>query len=160
MTKKDLPIIGITMGDPTGVGPEVIVKVLSSKSTFRFCRPVVLGDKKVMQRAIKLLGSTLKINETERKMVQRVYISIYISSYLYANRCIFRSVAMSKPERTPIAAYTVLPSHPWCNASKVRELESYTAEQTRLIKLAKKAEAKNKCKCRHCGKMTDIQVER
>jgi len=65
MTKKDLPIIGITMGDPTGVGPEVIVKVLSSKSTFRFCRPVVLGDKTVMQRAIKLLGSTLKINETE-----------------------------------------------------------------------------------------------
>lgn len=58
-----LPAIGITMGDPTGIGPEIIVKVLSDKSTFRFCRPMVLGDRNVMERAVTILNSTLKINE-------------------------------------------------------------------------------------------------
>jgi len=58
-----LPRIGITMGDPTGIGPEIIVKILSDKSTFHFCRPIVLGDRKIMERAIRLLNSTLKINE-------------------------------------------------------------------------------------------------
>jgi 4-hydroxythreonine-4-phosphate dehydrogenase len=53
------------MGDPTGIGPEIIVKVLSDKSTFRFCRPVVLGDKNALKRAIQILNSTLKIYEME-----------------------------------------------------------------------------------------------
>ena len=63
MTKMHLPIIGITMGDPTGIGPEIIVKVLSDKSTFRFCHPIILGDGKILERAITLLNSTLKVNE-------------------------------------------------------------------------------------------------
>jgi len=65
MTEMSLPKIGITMGDPTGIGPEIIVKVLSDKSTFHFCRPIVLGDRTVMERAIRLLNSTLKVNEIE-----------------------------------------------------------------------------------------------
>ena len=66
MTKVKLPRIGITMGDPTGVGPEIIVKVLSDKSTFRFCRPIVVGDTHALQRAIQLLNSTLKVNEMKK----------------------------------------------------------------------------------------------
>ena len=61
----NLPVIGITMGDPTGIGPEIIVKVLSHKGAFCFCRPLVLGDRNIMVRAIKLLGTTLTINEIE-----------------------------------------------------------------------------------------------
>lgn len=41
---NSLPIIGITMGDPSGVGPEIIVKALRDPSVFKICRPVVLGD--------------------------------------------------------------------------------------------------------------------
>jgi len=66
MTKMKLPTIGITMGDPTGIGPEIIIKVLSDKSTFHFCRPIVLGDKSIMERAIQLLNSTLKVNEMKK----------------------------------------------------------------------------------------------
>jgi 4-hydroxythreonine-4-phosphate dehydrogenase len=40
-----LPVIGITMGDPAGVGPEIIVKALSDPTVFKVCRPVVLGDR-------------------------------------------------------------------------------------------------------------------
>jgi 4-hydroxythreonine-4-phosphate dehydrogenase len=39
-----LPIIGITMGDPAGVGPEIIVKALSDPEMYKICRPVVFGD--------------------------------------------------------------------------------------------------------------------
>lgn len=40
------PIIGITMGDPKGIGPEVIQKSLALPSIRRICRPVVFGDPK------------------------------------------------------------------------------------------------------------------
>lgn len=72
MAKMSLPTIGITMGDPTGIGPEIIAKVLSDKSTFHFCRPIVLGDRTVMERALRLLNSTLKVNEIEN-VVEREY---------------------------------------------------------------------------------------
>src|SRR5512143_3343449 len=49
-----LPVIGITMGDPTGIGPEIIVKALSAEEPFRVCRPVVFGDQGVLSRAIRI----------------------------------------------------------------------------------------------------------
>lgn len=53
MVLTDLPIIGITMGDPAGVGPEIIVKALADRTVYRSCRPVVLGDTEVLSSAIK-----------------------------------------------------------------------------------------------------------
>lgn len=40
-----LPIIGITMGDPSGVGPEIVVKALADPSLYSICRPLVFGDR-------------------------------------------------------------------------------------------------------------------
>jgi 4-hydroxythreonine-4-phosphate dehydrogenase len=57
-----LPLIGITMGDPTGIGPEVVVKALSSASLYRICRPVVLGDAAILEREKQLLKSGITIN--------------------------------------------------------------------------------------------------
>jgi len=57
-----LPIIGITMGDPTGIGPEILVKALSMEEPFRACRPVVFGDREALSRAIQIqnLSTTLE----------------------------------------------------------------------------------------------------
>ncbi|MBW2128653.1 MAG: 4-hydroxythreonine-4-phosphate dehydrogenase PdxA [Deltaproteobacteria bacterium] len=44
------PIVGITMGDPSGIGPEVLLKALSDKSLYEICRPVVFGDAGVLLR--------------------------------------------------------------------------------------------------------------
>ena len=49
-----LPVIGITMGDPTGIGPEIIVKALSMPEPFQVCQPVVFGDRDVLFRAIRI----------------------------------------------------------------------------------------------------------
>lgn len=58
-----LPKIGITMGDPTGIGPEIIVKALSMEEPFQACRPMVFGDPDVLSRAIQIqhLSATLEI---------------------------------------------------------------------------------------------------
>ncbi len=44
------------MGDPTGIGPEIIVKALSMGEPFQSCRPVVFGDQGVISNTIKMLG--------------------------------------------------------------------------------------------------------
>jgi len=51
-----LPLIGVTMGDPTGVGPEIVVKALSREEPFRTCRPLVFGDEGVLLKTIGDLG--------------------------------------------------------------------------------------------------------
>ena len=56
-----LPIIGITMGDPTGIGPEIIVKALSVEEPFQTCRPVVFGDQGVLSKTIEMLGSATTV---------------------------------------------------------------------------------------------------
>lgn len=50
--EDSLPLIGITMGDPAGIGPEIILKALADKEIFAFCRPVVLGDAGILSSFI------------------------------------------------------------------------------------------------------------
>lgn len=51
------------MGDPTGIGPEIIVKALSMREPFQVCRPIVFGDREVLLRAIEIqnLSATLEV---------------------------------------------------------------------------------------------------
>jgi len=44
MNEQRKPIIGITMGDPAGIGPEVVLKALTDDRLHEICRPVVIGD--------------------------------------------------------------------------------------------------------------------
>ena len=56
-------IIGITMGDPASIGPEITAKAFSKKELYKLCRPVVVGDACVMEVALDLVGHPeLKIN--------------------------------------------------------------------------------------------------
>ena len=43
------PILGISMGDPFGNGPEITVKALGDKSVYDRCRPLVVGDASCME---------------------------------------------------------------------------------------------------------------
>lgn len=62
---SNLPIIGITMGDPAGVGPEIILKSLNDASVYEQCRPIVIGDKKILDRAQAYVNTNLKIVSVE-----------------------------------------------------------------------------------------------
>ncbi|HZV82416.1 MAG TPA: 4-hydroxythreonine-4-phosphate dehydrogenase PdxA [Geobacteraceae bacterium] len=53
------PVIAVTMGDPCGIGPEIIAKSLADDSVWECCLPVVVGDLKAMERAVALTGCGL-----------------------------------------------------------------------------------------------------
>ncbi len=50
------PIIGITMGDPASIGPEITVKALSDPAVYKRCRPLVVGDACMLEQAKTLVG--------------------------------------------------------------------------------------------------------
>jgi 4-hydroxythreonine-4-phosphate dehydrogenase len=50
-----LPFIGITMGDPVGIGPEILVKALNNPQIYTLCRPLIIGDSNIINQALKLL---------------------------------------------------------------------------------------------------------
>ena len=61
-----LPFIGITMGDPTGIGPEIIIKALSMKEPYEACRPIVFGDLGVLEKTIGQLNLPVTIKVIEK----------------------------------------------------------------------------------------------
>jgi len=60
MPKK--PVIGITIGDVAGVGPEVAAKALAHKEVYEISNPLIIGDRKVMEKACEITGVGLKIS--------------------------------------------------------------------------------------------------
>lgn len=44
-----LPIVGITIGDVAGIGPEVVAKALARPEIYEVCRPLVIGDRRVLE---------------------------------------------------------------------------------------------------------------
>ena len=63
---SERPILGISMGDPFGNGPEITVRALADKTIYDRCRPLVVGDKSSMEYAAKVakkIGvADLKVN--------------------------------------------------------------------------------------------------
>jgi 4-hydroxythreonine-4-phosphate dehydrogenase len=68
-TRNSKPIIAITMGDPRGIGPEVVVKALAQESLHRICSPLVLGDRDVLRRTVQFLGLGLKVVEAREELL-------------------------------------------------------------------------------------------
>jgi len=60
-TVHRVPLLGITMGDPAGIGPEVIAKALLGTALRRVCSPLVIGSSDVMQQTVKKLKLKLSV---------------------------------------------------------------------------------------------------
>ncbi|MGB0909523.1 MAG: 4-hydroxythreonine-4-phosphate dehydrogenase PdxA [Nitrospirales bacterium] len=60
--KSVRPYLAITMGDPAGIGPEVILKALAHPSIWKACRPLVIGSHHTMTRAADSLGIPMTIS--------------------------------------------------------------------------------------------------
>lgn len=69
---RGLPVLAISMGDASGVGPEVIAMALAKPAMRRICRPLVVGDAEVMRRAVGALGLLLQVNAVQSE-AQAVY---------------------------------------------------------------------------------------
>ena len=56
------PIVAITMGDASGVGPEVIMKALARPDVYALCRPLVVGDAARLREAAGICGLDLAVH--------------------------------------------------------------------------------------------------
>ena len=63
------PLLGVTMGDPAGVGPEVVVRALAHPEIQAVCASVVIGDANAIRQAINLAGLSLRL-ETIRTPIE------------------------------------------------------------------------------------------
>ncbi len=59
---KELPRLGISMGDPASIGPEVIVKALADPKVVATCHPIVIGDAGVLMDAVQFTKTGLRAN--------------------------------------------------------------------------------------------------
>ncbi len=59
------PIIAITMGDPAGIGPEIIAGAWKSGQLLHWARPVVLGHPEILRRAVKLVDCQAEVLEVD-----------------------------------------------------------------------------------------------
>ncbi|MDH3504854.1 MAG: 4-hydroxythreonine-4-phosphate dehydrogenase PdxA [Nitrospirota bacterium] len=58
-TPHTKPLLAITMGDPAGIGPEIIVKALQLPKVWRVCRPLIIGSRTIVERTAESLGASL-----------------------------------------------------------------------------------------------------
>ena len=59
------PVTAITMGDPAGIGPEIVVGTMLDEGIHECCKPFVIGSIAILDRAAKVLGKELKYNKIE-----------------------------------------------------------------------------------------------
>jgi 4-hydroxythreonine-4-phosphate dehydrogenase len=60
--KKIKPVLGLTMGDPAGIGPEICLRALQTPAVLKMCTPVLFGDSAVLRRAAgKFSDSTIRV---------------------------------------------------------------------------------------------------
>ena len=60
------PIIGISLGDPAGIGPEVVVKAIAEPELHELCHPVVIGAQGVVARAVRDFAPSLSVHRVSR----------------------------------------------------------------------------------------------
>ncbi len=65
MTQQAKPTIAVTLGDPTGVGPEIIVKSIASGQLNAHCKPLVLGRPAILKQAAQTSSIDLDIVEVD-----------------------------------------------------------------------------------------------
>ena len=62
ITEHYRPLIGISVGDPAGIGPEVTVKALAVPELYKLCRPLAIAESEMMKAAVAFSGLNLRVH--------------------------------------------------------------------------------------------------
>jgi 4-hydroxythreonine-4-phosphate dehydrogenase len=65
----DRPLIGISVGDPAGIGPEITAKAISLPEIYDLCRPLVVAETEMMKEAVRFSGLNLKTHTISQPML-------------------------------------------------------------------------------------------
>jgi len=98
MSERNRPLLAITMGDPAGIGPEVVVGALSRRAVRSICRPLVIGDARVLRRAAAWQG---------RRFGRRLVASAE-EAELHPDRVCLLDLANADPDSIPIGEVTAV----------------------------------------------------
>jgi len=92
----DKPIIGITMGDPASIGPEIAVKALLNSEIYDICKPLLIGDADVFNDIIKRLHLQAKISaikNVDEAKFEFGNIDVYDLQNVKMNKLVFGEVS-------------------------------------------------------------------
>ena len=59
------PVIGILLGDATGIGPEVVAKLFTNDDVLDYCRPIIIGDRRIMEQGKQIAKVDFPIMEID-----------------------------------------------------------------------------------------------
>ena len=65
MSEDKRPILGISVGDPGGIGPEISAKTLNREDIYDHCRPLLVADCRVMEDVLRFTDVKLKLNPVQ-----------------------------------------------------------------------------------------------
>jgi len=66
MNDDKRPILGISVGDPGGIGPEITAKALAQEEIYQLARPLVLADVRFMEDVLRFTGLKLNLNSLQQ----------------------------------------------------------------------------------------------
>lgn len=65
MSNNKRPLLGLSVGDPGGIGPEITAKALALEEIYGICRPLVIADFELMKDAVKIANVKLGLNRVK-----------------------------------------------------------------------------------------------
>lgn len=71
MSDIQLPLIGISVGDPAGIGPEVTAKALADPALYRICRPFAVAEAELMREAASFSGLSQPVHAIDEPVEGR-----------------------------------------------------------------------------------------
>jgi 4-hydroxythreonine-4-phosphate dehydrogenase len=66
------PVLAITMGDPGGIGPEIIAKALTHADVYQRSRPLVIGERRALEAAVSITGGPLEVRSIDDPTNERI----------------------------------------------------------------------------------------
>jgi len=111
MTKEDKPVVGITMGDPASIGPEIAVKALLHPGIYDICNPVLVGDAAVFQGINARLGLNAAIHpirSIQDALFQPGTVDVYDLSTVDLSQLRFGEISAMAGEAAFAAVKTVI----------------------------------------------------
>ncbi|MEA5460400.1 4-hydroxythreonine-4-phosphate dehydrogenase PdxA [Arcicella sp. LKC2W] len=91
-----LPIIGITMGDPASIGPEIAIKALLHQDIYKNCRPLIVGSADVfkqIQQKLQLNAQINAIETVEEAKFEYGVIDVYDLKNVEADKLVFGEIS-------------------------------------------------------------------
>lgn len=65
MSQQLRPVTAVTMGDPAGIGPEIVLHTMQDEGLYEVCKPFLIGTRKHLEKAAELANASISINEID-----------------------------------------------------------------------------------------------